>query len=119
MAKWVSKILGVLFVLIGSVLLIIRAPVDRYHFVMHIVLGVVSIGFGFFGSMSQAKFFCLVSGVFYLALGVGGLVLGDTTPMRWWHLGPMHLNFVDDVFHILLGAGLIAVGFLSKSRAAN
>jgi hypothetical protein len=69
--------------------------------------------------MSQAKFFCLVSGIFYLGLGVGGLVLGDSTPMRGWQLGPMHLNFVDDVFHIVLGAGLIAVGLLSKSRAAN
>ena len=47
MAKWVCKILGVLFVLVGSVVLIIRAPVDRYHFAMHIVLGFVSIGFGF------------------------------------------------------------------------
>jgi hypothetical protein len=86
---------------------------------MHIVLGFVSIGFGFFGSMSQAKFFCLVSGVFYLALGVGGLVLGDSTPMRLWQLGPMHLNFIDDVFHVVLGAGLIAVGVFSRKRAAK
>ena len=106
MAKLVCKILSILFVLVSSVVLIRGANVDRNHFLLHLIWGFIGIGFGFFASMNVAKIFCIVSGIFYLLLAVAGFVLSD--------VGPMHLNFVDDVFHVVLGAGLIAVGVLTK-----
>jgi hypothetical protein len=57
MAKLICKIMGILFVVVGSAVLILRAPVDKYHFGLHIVHGLIAIGFGFFASINQAKVF--------------------------------------------------------------
>lgn len=49
MAKLVCKIVGIISFLAGSVVLIVGTHVDRYHFLFHVVWGVIAIGFGFLG----------------------------------------------------------------------
>ena len=119
MAKLVCKIVGIISFLASSVVLIVGAHVDRYHFVFHVAWGVIAIGFGFLGSRYQAKIFCLVSGVVYLVFSVPGFFLGDPATNRDWQIGPMHLMFPDDVLHTVLGAGLIGVGLVTKTISKN
>ena len=116
-AKLVCKIVGTISFLASSVVLIVGAHVDRYHFLFHVVWGVIAIGFGFLGSRSQVKIFCLVSGVVYLIFSVPGFFLGDPAMNRDWQIGPMHLMFPDDVLHTILGAGLIVVGLVTKASS--
>ena len=61
---------------------------------MHIISGVVALYFGFAGSMSGARGFCLVFGIVYLALGIFGMVLG-TDPGKMWHVGPLEFGTAD------------------------
>jgi len=84
------------------------------HNAVHIVSGVIALYFGFAGSLSGAKAFCLLFGVIYIALGVVGLALG-APPDRMWIVGPLHFGQVDHGIHILLGAAFIAGGMFTKT----
>lgn len=116
MANIVSKVVGLISFVAGSIVLIVGTHVDRYHFGFHVVWGIMAVGFGFLTSRPVAKTFCLISGLFYLALSVPGFFLGDPAMNRDWHIGPTHLMFPDHILHAILGAGLIAVGLLTKTR---
>ena len=85
------------------------------HNLVHIVSGVIAIYFGFSGSLSGAKSFCLVFGVVYLALGILGLfVFGDPAMDRMWRVGPLELARIDHLIHVLLGLAFLAGGLLTK-----
>ena len=43
-------------------------------------------------------------GVFYLSLGVLGVIVGNAAVDRMWHVGPLHLTTGDHLFHIVLGS---------------
>jgi len=117
MAKTVCKILGVVFLLVGVVGFasptLLGAHLTPPHNVVHILSGVVALYFGFAGSLSGAKAFCLVFGVVYLALGVLGLALGHP-PDRTWMVGPLHLGTADHGIHCLLGIVFLAGGLFTK-----
>src|SRR5215475_922135 len=87
MAKTVCKILGVVFLLVGvcgfALPHLLGAHLSPAHNLVHIVSGIVALYFGFAGSMSGAKTFCLVFGVVYLALGVLGLAIGTGADREW------------------------------------
>jgi hypothetical protein len=83
------------------------------HNAVHIVSGVIALYFGFAGTLSGAKTFCLVFGVVYLALGVLGFGLG-TPPDRMWMLGPLHFGQADHGIHSLLGIIFLAGGLFTK-----
>lgn len=119
MAKTVCKILGVVFLLVGVVGFfaptLLGAHLTPAHNLVHIVSGIVAIYFGFAGSLSGARLFCLIFGVVYLALGfLGQFVLGDPAMDRMWHVGPLDLARMDHFIHILLGVIFLAGGLLSK-----
>ena len=118
MAKTVCKILGVDFLLVGVVGFasptLLGAHLTPPHNVVHILSGVVALYFGFAGSLSGAKAFCLVFGVVYLALGVLGLALGHP-PDRTWMLGPLHFGTADHGIHCLLGIIFLAGGLFTKN----
>ena len=118
MAKTVCKILGVVFLLVGVVGFasptLLGAHLTPPHNVVHILSGVVALYFGFAGSLSGAKAFCLVFGVVYLALGVLGLALGHP-PDRTWMVGPLHLGTADHGIHCLLGIVFLAGGLFTKN----
>jgi hypothetical protein len=117
MAKTVCKLLGVVFVLVGICGFfapgLLGAHLNTPHNVVHIVSGLIALYFGFAGSMSGAKGFCLVFGVVYLALGILGLVMVGADQM--WHVGPLMFGKVDDGIHILLGVVFLAGGLFTKN----
>ncbi len=119
MAKTVCKILGVVFLLVGICGFfaphLLGAHLTPAHNLVHIVTGAIALYFGFAGSVSGAKGFCLIFGVAYLALGILGLfVLGDPAMDRMWHVGPLELAKVDHLIHILLGLIFLGGGMLTK-----
>lgn len=115
MAKTVCKLLGVVFVLVGLAGFfnehLLGAHLDKYHNLVHIVSGIVALYFGFAGSLSGAKNFCLLFGVVYMALGFLGWFLG-TGAEHMFVVGPLHLAQVDHGIHVLLGAVFLAGGLL-------
>jgi Domain of unknown function (DUF4383) len=118
MAKTVCKILGVVFLLVGvagfAAPNLLSAHLTPPHNVVHIVSGVIALYFGFAGSLSGAKGFCLIFGLVYLSLGLVGLVLGDPADMRMWHVGPLMLGLADHCIHLLLGVAFLAGGLFTK-----
>jgi hypothetical protein len=118
MAKTVCKILGVVFLLVGlagfAAPSLLGAHLTTPHNLVHIVSGVIALYFGFAGSLSGAKGFCLVFGVVYLALGVLGIALG-AAPDHMWVVGPLHLGMVDHGIHGLLGVAFLAGGLFTKT----
>ena len=119
MAKTICKILGVVFLLVGVIGFasphLAGAHLSPAHNVVHIVSGVIALYFGFAGSLSAAKAFCLIFGVVYLALGVLGLALGAGTD-RLWHVLDDTLVFgtADHGIHCLLGILFLAGGLFTK-----
>jgi hypothetical protein len=107
----------VVFLLVGVVGFVaptfLGAHLSPAHNAVHIVSGVIALYFGFAGTLSGAKTFCLVFGVVYLALGVLGFGLG-TPPDRMWMLGPLHFGQADHGIHSLLGIIFLAGGLFTK-----
>ncbi|MCU1264822.1 MAG: hypothetical protein JWM21_1140 [Acidobacteria bacterium] len=118
MAKTVCKLLGIVLLIVGllgftHILDPLGAhvgPAYASHNLVHIVSGVLALYFGFAGSMSGAKGFCIVFGVVYLLLGVVGLVKGnlDIPALK------LMLGHVDHLIHVVLGVGFLAGGLLTK-----
>jgi uncharacterized membrane protein HdeD (DUF308 family) len=118
MAKSVCKLLGIVLLIVGLLgfthlldpLGAHVGPAHATHNLVHIVSGVLALYFGFAGSLSGAKGFCLVFGVVYLALGVIGLATGtiDIPALK------LVLGKVDHLIHIVLGVAFLAGGLLAK-----
>ena len=117
MARLACKVFGVIFVAIGLVVIVRGGQVDPNHNLLHVATGVAALYFGFVGSVSAAKRFCQTFGLFYLALGVLGMVLGDPAMNRAWQVGPVSLELADHGFHIVLGLIFLTSGLLTRSRA--
>src|SRR5687768_12903588 len=117
MAKTVCKILGVVFLLVGLIGFaapnLLGAHLTPVHNVVHIVSGAIALYFGFAGTLSGAKLFCLIFGVVYLALGALGLTLGEGAD-RMWMVGPLHFGTADHGIHSLLGIIFLAGGLFTK-----
>lgn len=114
MAKTVAKILGVVLLLVGilgftHVLDSLGAHLSPAHNLVHILSGVIALYFGFAGSLSGAKGFCIVFGLVYLLLGVLGLAMGEL------HLGPLMLGKVDHGIHLIVGAIFLAGGLFTRN----
>ena len=120
MAKTICKILGVVFLLVGVAGFakhdLLGAHLGPAHNVVHIVSGVIALYFGFAGSLSAAKAFCLIFGVVYLALGILGFAFGTGTD-RLWHVLDDTLMFgtSDHGIHCLLGIIFLAGGLFTKN----
>jgi hypothetical protein len=121
MAKTVCKLVGVVLLLVGlcgftHLLDFLGAsvgPTHVTHNAVHIVSGVLALYFGFAGSASSAKGFCLVFGIVYMALGVIGLAKGniDIAVIK------LMLGKVDHLIHILVGVLFLAGGLLSGKNS--
>jgi hypothetical protein len=117
MAKTVAKILGVVLLLVGvlgftHVLDSLGAHVGPgyvAHNLVHLASGVLALYFGFAGSLSGAKGFCIIFGLVYLLLGILGLVMGEL------HLGPLLLGKADHGIHLIVGAIFLAGGLFTKN----
>ena len=123
MAKTVCKLLGLIFLIVGIAGIfshnLLGAHLNMAHNMVHIISGVIALYFGFSGSYSGARGFCLLFGIVYLLLGLCGWFLG---------MGPEHmfnipnasspllmLGKMDHIIHILLGVVFLAGGALGGS----
>jgi hypothetical protein len=111
-AKIILILLGMIFVLLGVMMLFRGTAVDQYHNLLHLTWGGAALALGLFGTKSAGKTFSAVSGVFYFALGLMGVLFGDPAMNRAWHPGPLHLTTPDHLFHMILGTVLLAAGFV-------
>ena len=105
--------MGVILLLVGvlgftHLLDSLGAHLSPVHNLVHIISGVISLYFGFAGSLGGAKSFCTIFGLVYLLLGLVGMVKGDLM------LGPLMLGKVDHGIHLIVGAAYLAGGLLTK-----
>ncbi len=132
MAKTICKILGIVFILVG--ILGFLAPglmgmhLSLAHNLVHLISGALALYFGFAGTLSGARLFCIVFGVVYLLLGVVGFLLGGAgahtvnVPAHGQDSslfaalpGSLELASPDHLVHILLGLVFLVGGFLTKA----
>ncbi len=133
MAKTVSKILGIAFILVG--ILGFFAPgflgthLSMPHNLVHLVSGALALYFGMFGSLAGAKYFCIAFGVVYFLLGVAGFVAGSPgapTMSGMEHMGSdprllrvipgtLELGTHDHALHVLLGLIFLVAGVATKT----
>ncbi len=130
MAKTICKILGVVFLIVGIAGFVAPGLLGTHlslaHNLVHIISGAVALYFGFAGSASGARTFCLVFGAVYLLLGVVGFVMGQPgaseiagmthQDSRLWKVlpGTLELGQMDHIVHVLLGVVFLAGGALGK-----
>lgn len=118
MAKTVCKVMGVVFLLGGlagfAAPNLLNLHLTPAHNVVHIVSGVIALYFGFAGSLSGAKGFCLVFGFVYLVLGLIGMVRGNPMNNRLLTIGPLILGMADHAIHLLFGVIFLGGGLLTK-----
>jgi heme/copper-type cytochrome/quinol oxidase subunit 3 len=111
-SKMVLRFFGAIFVLMGVVVIVSGLHADRYHNLMHIIWGAMALVASFL-TVRVAKLFCIGSGLFYVALAVLGLAIGDSAMGRAWQAGPMLLHTGDHIFHLVLGSVFLGFGMMS------
>jgi uncharacterized membrane protein HdeD (DUF308 family) len=122
MAKTITTLLGIVFILVGLVGFaapgLLGAHLSPAHNIVHLVSGAIALYLGLKGSLSAAKMFCLVFGIVYLLLGVVGFFAGTDTD-RMFHVipGVLELGTVDHVIHVLFGAIFLIGGLMTGSAS--
>ena len=119
MAKRVCTILGVVFLLVGlagfAMPALLGAHLSLAHNVVHLVSGAAALYLGLKGSEDAARSFCWAFGAVYLLLGLAGFVAGEGADRMLAVIpGTLELGTVDHVIHVLLGAGFLVGGFMSR-----
>lgn len=136
MAKTICKILGVVFILVGLIGFLAPGLMGMHlslvHNLVHLLSGALALYFGFAGSLSGARSFCIAFGIVYGLLGIAGFLLGGSaahqvagvpaahhaaTDSSLWRVLPntLELASVDHIVHILLALLFLVGGFLTKT----
>jgi hypothetical protein len=84
--------------------------VSVLHNLVHLLFGVAGIALA--RSRDTARWFLIGGGVIYLVLWVYGLVVGAESAANF-----VPVNSADNWLHLLLGVGMLGLGFLT-GRAA-
>jgi len=120
MAKTICKLLGVVFVLVGicGFLMphLLGAHLTPPHNLVHLVSGAIALYFGFAGSGSAARAFCLIFGAVYLLLGVVGWFMGVGADHMFNVGSLLMLGKMDHIIHILLGVIFLIGGALGGNE---
>lgn len=111
-SKIVLRSFGIIFVLMGVLVIVSGLHADRYHNLMHIAWGALAFGASFL-AVRVTKLFFIGSGFFYLILAILGWTIGNSAMGRAWQAGPMVLHTGDHVFHLVLGSMFLGIGFVS------
>ena len=119
MAKTISTILGIIFLVVG--LLGFAAPnflgmhLSPAHNVVHLVSGALALWFGTKGTYDAARAFCIVFGIVYGLLGIIGFLAGGVDYALV--IIPNQLMFakMDHVVHVILGIIFIVGGLSTRT----
>ncbi|GAB2670604.1 DUF4383 domain-containing protein [Paenibacillus thermoaerophilus] len=112
MAKLAARVIGAFFLMLGIVGLFTEHAFgmhfDWLHTTMHLLIG----GWGLWASVqeSASQSFNRLLGVFVLALGALGFFTGNL-------FGLMHLEMVENLIHLAVGAAATYVGFVLTPTA--
>ena len=105
-AGWLALLLGVLGFFVTDLLGLIHF--DTTHNVVHLVIGILGIAAA--RNANWAKLYAQILGAIYLLLGILGFFLPE--------LVGIHLEVVENLVHILLGAWGLYAAFGEKEKAA-
>jgi len=111
---------GALLVVVG--LLGFAAPgfmgmhLSAFHNVLLLLSGAVAIYFGVRATPVAARTFCLVFGMLYGLLGMAGFVAGGSFALTIIP-GALILGPMDHLFHLILGATFLVVGWFERATA--
>src|SRR4026208_1076156 len=124
MAKTIALVLGVVFILVGLVGFaapnLLGAHLSTSHNLIHVISGAISLYFGWMGSLSGARLFCLIFGVVYLLLGIVGFFVGAGDDRMWDVIpGPLMLGTMDHVIHVVFGLVYLVGGFLTSADVSR
>ncbi|WP_308206700.1 DUF4383 domain-containing protein [Paractinoplanes hotanensis] len=86
--------------------------VSVLHNIVHLLFGVA--GPALARTAPGARAFLIGGGVVYLVLWLYGLVVGQDSSANF-----VPMNNADDWLHLVLGLGMIALGFLTSLRVAR
>ena len=131
-AKTVSTILGLIFIAIGALGFFQPSFMGTHlsitHNMIHLISGALALYFGMIGSLSGAKYFCIIFGIVYFLLGVAGFVVGapgiSTVPgMETMGSdkylfpilpGSLELGMHDHILHAGVGLLFFVAGLVTK-----
>jgi len=86
--------------------------VSILHNIVHLLFGV--LGLAMARSVSGARTYLVFGGVIYLVLFLYGLLVGQDSAANF-----VPLNTADDILHLLLGIGMIALGVVLTRRRSD
>ena len=124
MAKTLSTILGIGFILVGIAGFLAPGLLGMHltlaHNLIHLVSGALALYFGVAGTLGAARMFCLVFGAVYLLLGLAGIVAGDGEARMLTVIpGELILGMPDHIVHVLLGALFLIGGFTTRAAVVS
>jgi hypothetical protein len=124
MAKTLSTILGIVFILVGIVGFLAPGLLGMHlslaHNLIHLVSGALALYFGLAGTLGAARTFCLVFGAVYLLLGLAGIVAGDGEARMLTVIpGQLTLGMPDHLVHVLLGALFLIGAFTTRAAVSR
>ena len=115
MARIISLVIGVLYLVFGLAGFALGDEANRYHNLLHLATGVLGVYSGFVGSPSVTRAFCLAFGAAYVAFGGLGFVVGNPSLEYLWDVGLLDVSMPDHIHHLLLGTILLAGGVLPSA----
>lgn len=86
--------------------------VSVLHNVVHLLFGVVGLALA--RTLHGARGYLVVGGIVYLVLFLYGLLVPEDSSANF-----VPLNAADDVLHLLLGLGMIALGVVLTRRSTS
>ncbi|MFZ2176259.1 MAG: DUF4383 domain-containing protein [Rhodococcus sp. (in: high G+C Gram-positive bacteria)] len=86
--------------------------VSILHNVVHLLFGVAGIALA--RAVNTARLYLIVGGAIYLVLWIYGLVIDKDSSANF-----VPVNSADDWLHFVLGAGMIALGFLTARMGSS
>lgn len=84
--------------------------VSILHNIVHLLFGVAGLVLA--RSIGGARNYLVVGGVIYLVLFLYGLLVGQESAANF-----VPVNTADDILHLVLGLGMIALGVILTRRA--
>ena len=86
--------------------------VSVLHNLVHLVFGVAGLALA--RTISGARNYLVVGGIIYLVLFVYGLIVSENSMANF-----VPVNTADDILHLVLGLGMIALGVVLTRRRAD